>query len=74
MKVIKVVEVAKEPHTGPMFTGSVAMQPIIGTEISKNFQIDRRQRNCGDGKGRNKCCPGGCHLYSGGGETLARGS
>ena len=51
MKVIKVVEVAKEPHTGPMFTGSVAMQPIIGTEISKNFQI--AQVNFGRGV-RNK--------------------
>jgi quercetin dioxygenase-like cupin family protein len=51
MKVIKVVQVAKESHSGPMFTGPVAMQPIIGTEISKNFQI--AQVNFGRGV-RNK--------------------
>ena len=39
MKVIKVAQVVKESHTGPMFTGRVAMQPIIGPELSKNFQI-----------------------------------
>ena len=39
MKVIKVAKVVKESHTGPMFTGRVAMQPIIGTELSKYFQI-----------------------------------
>jgi quercetin dioxygenase-like cupin family protein len=39
MKVIKVDQVAKEPQIDKLFTGPVNMQPIIGTDLSKNFLI-----------------------------------
>ena len=51
MKVIKTVQVAKEPSKSPLFTGPVTMQQIIGTDLSKNFSI--RQVNFSTGV-RNK--------------------
>ena len=51
MKVIKPVQVAKEPSKSPLFTGPVTMQQIIGTDLSKNFSI--RQVNFSPGV-RNK--------------------
>jgi quercetin dioxygenase-like cupin family protein len=39
MKVIRVDQVAKEPQVDKLFTGPVTMQPIIGTDLSKNFLI-----------------------------------
>jgi quercetin dioxygenase-like cupin family protein len=51
MKVIKVAKVAKESHPGPMFTGLVTMQPIVDSELSKEFRI--AQVNFGRGV-RNK--------------------
>ena len=48
MKTIKIVQVGKEPHVTPLFTGpDVTMQPIVGPELSKNFLI--RQVNFGQG-------------------------
>ena len=41
MKVIKVAQVAKEPWVNKLFTGPVTMQPIIGTDLSKNFLIQQ---------------------------------
>jgi quercetin dioxygenase-like cupin family protein len=41
MKVIKVDKVAKEPQVNKLFTGPVTMQPIIGTDLSKNFSIQQ---------------------------------
>ena len=51
MKVIKVAQVVKESHPGPMFTGHITMQPIVDTELSKEFRI--AQVNFGRGV-RNK--------------------
>ncbi len=51
MKVIKIVQVAKEPQVNPLFTGPVTMQSIVDTELSMNFSI--RQVNFGRGV-RNK--------------------
>ena len=51
MKVIKIAQVAREPQVNPLFTGPVTMQPIVGTELSRNFLI--RQVNFGRGV-RNK--------------------
>jgi len=51
MKVIKVVQIAKESHPSPLFTGPVTMQTIVGTELSKKFSI--MQVNFGRGV-RNK--------------------
>ena len=39
MKVVKVANVAKEPQGGPLFTGSVTMQKIVGPDLSKKFAI-----------------------------------
>ena len=39
MKVIKIDQVAKEPHSGKLFTGNVTMQPIIGKEMGANLLI-----------------------------------
>src|SRR5512136_29793 len=39
MKIIRVDQVAKEPQVDKLFTGPVTMQPIIGTDLSKNFLI-----------------------------------
>jgi 4-carboxymuconolactone decarboxylase len=39
MKVIKIDQVPKEPLTHPLFTGSVALQQIVGKDISKDFTI-----------------------------------
>jgi 4-carboxymuconolactone decarboxylase len=47
MKVIKIAQVAREPQVNPLFTGPVTMQPIVGTELSRNFLI--RQVNFGRG-------------------------
>ena len=41
MKVTKVDQVAKEPRVDSLFTGSVTMQTIIGTDLSKNFRISQ---------------------------------
>ena len=51
MKVIKIDQVAKEPSVNPLFTGPVTVQPIVGTELSKDIVI--RQVNFGLGV-RNK--------------------
>lgn len=51
MKVTKVAQVAREPQVSPLFTGSVTMQSIVGTELSKKFRIT--QVNFGRGV-RNK--------------------
>jgi quercetin dioxygenase-like cupin family protein len=51
MKVIKIAQVARKPQVNPLFTGPVTMQPIVGTELSRNFLI--RQVNFGRGV-RNK--------------------
>jgi quercetin dioxygenase-like cupin family protein len=51
MKVIKVAQVVKESHPGPMFTGHITIQPIVDTELSKEFRI--AQVNFGRGV-RNK--------------------
>jgi len=51
MKVIKIDQVAKEPHSGKLFTGNVTMQPIIGKEMGANLLIT--QVNFGRGV-RNK--------------------
>ena len=51
MKVIRVAQVAKEPWVNKLFTGQVTTQPIIGTDLSKNFLI--QQVNFGKGV-RNK--------------------
>lgn len=39
MKVIRVDQIAKESQIDKLFTGPVSMQPIIGTDLSKNFLI-----------------------------------
>jgi len=42
MNVIRTTQVAKEPPAGPLaslFTGPVTMQPIIDTQLSKNFIV-----------------------------------
>ena len=39
MKVVKVNQVAKESHSGKLFTGTVTMQPIIGKEMGANLLI-----------------------------------
>ena len=41
MKVIKVAQVVKESQVNRLFTGPVTMQPIIGTDLSKNFLIQQ---------------------------------
>ena len=51
MRVIKVAQVTKEQHPGKLFTGSVTMQPIVGTDLSQKFSIT--QVNFGRGV-RNK--------------------
>jgi quercetin dioxygenase-like cupin family protein len=51
MKVMKTIQITKEPSKSPLFTGSVTMQQIIGTDLSKNFSI--RQVNFSPGV-RNK--------------------
>ena len=51
MKVIKVNQVTKEPHSGKLFTGMVTMQPIIGKELNSDLVIS--QVNFGPGV-RNK--------------------
>ena len=51
MKVIKKIQITKEPSKSPLFTGPVTMQQIIGTDLSKNFSI--RQVNFSPGV-RNK--------------------
>jgi quercetin dioxygenase-like cupin family protein len=40
-EVIKVDQVAKELQINKLFTGPVTMQPIIGTDLSKNFLIQK---------------------------------
>lgn len=47
MKVIRVDQVAKESLVDKLFTGPVSMQPIIGTDLSKNYLI--KQVNFGKG-------------------------
>jgi 4-carboxymuconolactone decarboxylase len=47
MKAIKVDQVAKEPWVDKLFTGPVTLQPIIGTDLSKNFLIDQVNFNKG---------------------------
>ena len=47
MKVIKVDQVTRESHPGPLFTGPVTMQPIVGKELSKKLLI--MQVNFGPG-------------------------
>jgi quercetin dioxygenase-like cupin family protein len=39
MKIIRIDQVTKEPQVDKLFTGPVTMQPIIGTDLSKNFLI-----------------------------------
>jgi quercetin dioxygenase-like cupin family protein len=39
MKVIKVDQVTRESHPGPLFTGPVTMQPIVGKELSEKLLI-----------------------------------
>jgi quercetin dioxygenase-like cupin family protein len=51
MKVIKTIQITKEPSKSPLFTGPVTMQQIIGTDLSKNFSL--RQVNFSPGV-RNK--------------------
>ena len=51
MKVIKVDQVTRESHPGPLFTGPVTMQPIVGKELSEKLIIT--QVNFGPGV-RNK--------------------
>jgi quercetin dioxygenase-like cupin family protein len=41
MKVIKVSQITKEPHSGKLFTGTVTMQPIIGKELSRDLLITK---------------------------------
>jgi len=41
VKVIRVAQVAEEPWVNKLFTGQVTVQPIIGTDLSKNFLIQQ---------------------------------
>lgn len=43
MKIIKITRVPKEPFEslGPLFTGPVTMQTIIGAELSRSFFISQ---------------------------------
>jgi 4-carboxymuconolactone decarboxylase len=43
MKIFKISEVAKQPFVslGPLFTGPVTIQNIIGPEVSNNFFISQ---------------------------------
>jgi 4-carboxymuconolactone decarboxylase len=43
MKLVKISQVAKEPFDslGPLFTGPVTIQTIIGAELSKNYFISQ---------------------------------
>ena len=51
MKVIKIDQVTRESHPGPLFTGPVTMQPIVGKELSEKLLVT--QVNFGAGV-RNK--------------------
>lgn len=41
MKLIRVDQVAKEPWADKLFTGSVTLQAIIGSDLSENFLIQQ---------------------------------
>jgi 4-carboxymuconolactone decarboxylase len=47
VKVLNMTQIAKEPQTSSLFTGSVTMQTIVGTDLSNRFAIKHVNFNRG---------------------------